>query len=403
MSAGSGQRRTTRLPLANGHTDCPIRVIRNNRSVPSDAEDDDRGGPSSILAVRESGSWRRSGRLAQGEGERAVVPEASVLFDRFLFAARSVGGARVMFQSLITDLVMLRHPGASEVAGPGGGDWGIDTYVGMLDDTVVVWQSKFFTSWNGEDQRKQVRDSFKQLMEKAQSENFVVDAWTLCVPCVLAPGEQQWFDRWAAKARREHGVAVTMWNGVKLRRLLMQADAVDVYKAYFTGEETQVPVQPLRTLQDVSTLNDALFVRQLEEAGHIETDAARGLFFAAEALARDLAAAGNADGIAALEELHLEVQSLWEEQFNTRVSGADSAGRMQDLVAEVLRGAAKCADPAGLRVRSAHRKGIAHRLVEDMRAGWVRHWRDIAAAHRGRPARESLAAELATGGSDDSS
>jgi hypothetical protein len=332
-----------------------------------------------------------------------VVPEASVLFGRFLFAAQSEGGARTMFQSLITDLVMLRHPGGSEVAGPGGGDWGIDTYVGKLDDTIVVWQSKFFMAWNGEDQRKQVRNSFKQLMEKSQSEGFVVDAWTLCVPCVLSPGEQQWFDRWAAKAKRDHGVEVTLWNGVRLRRFLMQADAVDVYKAYFTGEETQLPVEPLRTLQDVSSLSDALFVRQLEEAGHVETDAARGLFFAAEALARDLAAAGNADGVAALEELHLEVQLLWEEQFNARVSGADSVGRMPDLVGEVLRRAAACADPAGLRVRSAHRKGIAHRLVEDMRAGWVRHWRDIAAAHRGQPARESVAAELATGGSDGAS
>jgi hypothetical protein len=268
---------------------------------------------------------------------------------------------------------------------------------------VAVWQSKFFMTWNGEDQRKQVRGSFQQLMEKAQSQNFVVDAWTLCVPCVLAPGEQQWFDRWAARAKRDHGVVINLWNGVRLRRFLMQADAADVYKSYFTGEETQLQVEPLRTLQNVSSLSDALFVRQLEEAGHVETDAARGLFFAAEALARDLAAAGNAAGIAALEELHLEVQSLWEEQFNARLSGADSAGRMPDLVGEVLRGAAKCADPAGLRVRPAHRKGIAHRLVEDMRAGWVRHWRDVAAAHRGRSARESVAAELGTGGSDGTS
>jgi hypothetical protein len=53
-------------------------------------------------------------------------------------------------------------------------------------------------------------------------------------------------------------------------------------------------------------VSTALFVRQLEEAGHTETDAARGMFFAAEALARDLAARGNQAGVAALEELHLE-------------------------------------------------------------------------------------------------
>lgn len=322
-----------------------------------------------------------------------MLPEASVLFGRFQYEAGTEAGARVMFQGLITDLVTLRHPGASEVAGPGGGDWGIDTYVGRLDDTVVVWQSKYFLAWNGEDQRKQVRGSFKQVMDKARSENFAVDAWTLCVPCVLAPGEQQWFDGWAARMKREYGVAITLWNGVRLRQFLMQADARDVYNAYFSGTEEQ-HLEPVRILRDASSLSDALFVRQLEEAGHVETDAARGLFFAAEALARDLAAAGNTAGTAALEELHLEIQALWEDQFNARVAGADSAGRMPDLVGEVLRAAAQCVDPAGLRVRPAHRKGVAHRLVEDMRAGWVRHWREIAADHRGRSAREAVSAEL---------
>lgn len=330
-----------------------------------------------------------------------MVPEASVLFGRFLFEAGTEAGARVMFQSLITDLVAVRHPNASEVAGPGGGDWGIDTYVGRLDDSVVVWQSKFFTSWNGEDQRKQVRNSLDQLMDKAKSESFDVAAWTLCVPCVLAPSEQKWFDGWSARQKRTHpGVKIVLWNGVALRRQLMQPDAADVYRSYFTGDGAQPPAEPVRRAGDVSGLSDALFVRQLEEAGHIETDAARGLFFAAEALARDLASAGNDTGIAALEELHLEVQSLWEDQFNARVSGADADGTMGDFVAEVLRRAAQCADPVGLRLRPAHRKGIAHRLVEDVRAGWVRHWRDIAADHQGRPARETLVVELAAGTSE---
>ncbi|NGY66485.1 hypothetical protein G7043_47155 [Lentzea sp. NEAU-D13] len=213
------------------------------------------------------------------------------------------------------------------------------------------------------------------------------------MPCILPPDEQQWFDRWAAREGRKHAVKITMWNGVELRRQLMQPDAANVYRIHFTGNGAQ-PAEQVRMLADVSGLGDALFVRQLEEAGNVETDAARGLFFAAEALARDLASAGNEVGVNALNELHLDVQSLWEQHFNARVAAADDEGRMQGLVDQVLLEAGQWCDPEGLKLRPAHSKGVVHRLVEDARAGWVRHWRHIAAAHQGPAASDTIAAQL---------
>lgn len=219
----------------------------------------------------------------------------------------------------------------------------------------------------------------------------------MCVPCVLPPEEQKWFDNWIPRQNRDYGVKVQLWNGVELRRQLMQPDTDSVYRAYFADDGARYAAESVRVIGDVSDLGDALFVRQLEEAGQVETDAARGLFFAAEALVRDLAAAGNRAGVAALEELHLEVQSLWETQFNMRAPAADVQGRMVGFVEDVLREAAQCSDPEGLRLRPAHRRGVVHRLVEDMRAGWVRHWRDIAATHEGPPASETVAVYLTAG------
>lgn len=323
-----------------------------------------------------------------------LLPTPPVLFGRLQYEAKTESGARDVFQMLITDLIALQHPDANEVAGPGGGDWGIDTYVGRLDDNIFVWQSKFFLSWKGEDQRKQVRGSFNQLMGKAADEGLKVDAWTLCVPCVLPPDEQKWFDGWAAERRRKHGVEIRIWNGVRLRRMLMKPDAEDLCSAYFPTGSAVGRCEEVKVPDDVSGFSDALFVRQLEEAGHIETDAARGLFFAAEALARDLAATGNQAGMSALNELHLEVQSLWETQFNARIPDADDDGRMAGIVESVLREAGQCSDPEGIRLRPAHRKGIAHRLVENARAGWVCHWRDVAADHQGTPAGDTVATHL---------
>lgn len=326
-----------------------------------------------------------------------ALPQPPVLFGRLQYEAKSEGGAREAFQSMITDLVTLQHPTANEVAGPGGGDWGIDTYTGRLDSAVVVWQSKFFLSWTGDDQRKQVRQSFNQLTSKAASEGFTVSAWTLCVPCILPPKEQQWFDDWAARQLRDFAVRVSMWNGRELRRRLMQPDAEGIYEAYFLPGQAPPAAESVEIMADVSGLGDALFVRQLEEAGQVETDAARGLFFAAEALARSLAAAGNRAGVSALDELHLEIQSIWEGRFNLRVPSADASGKIAGLIDEVMDAVGKADDPEGLRLRPSHRRGIAHRLVEDARAGWVRHWREVATDHQGASAKEVVAAYIASG------
>ena len=73
-------------------------------------------------------------RPADSGGGRALatLPDVRALFSHFRLQAGSDAAARVEFQSLVTDLVDVRHPDANEVAGPGGTDWGIDTYVGSL-------------------------------------------------------------------------------------------------------------------------------------------------------------------------------------------------------------------------------------------------------------------------------
>jgi hypothetical protein len=324
-----------------------------------------------------------------------LLPASNILFRQFLYDTGTEAAARVKFQMMVTELIAVRYPTANEVAGPGGSDWGIDTYVGQLDDSVAVWQSKFFLDWKGEDQRGQIRASFTELIKKADEKGFRVDAWTLCVPCVLPPAEQQWFDGWATRMRRVHKVPkIDIWNGTELRRQLAQEDAAAVRDEYLSPVGGTESSEPVATAEDLHDLETALFVRQLEEAGYIETDAARGLFFAAEALARDLVARGNVAGVAALQELHLEIHNLWEQKFNASLPLADNNGRMAGLIEVVTKEAACCPDPAGLRLRPTHRSGIVHRLVEDAKAGWVSHWRAIATGHEGVSAKEVIAAQL---------
>jgi len=309
---------------------------------------------------------------------------------RFLYDSGGSGAARERFQTMVTDLLSVRYPNANEVASPSGSDWGIDTYVGELDGAIIAWQSKFFPQWTGESQRGNVRASFNEIVAKARVKGFTIVAWTLYVPCILPPEEQRWFDGWKKRQERDYGIKCALVNGSLLRRHLMQPDAERVRAQYFPDAGTPPsPVEPVAVYDGSEDLSDTLFVMQLEEAGYRENDAAKGLFYAAEALVRDIASRGDAAAIAAINEVHLEVHHIWETQYNTRVPQADKLGRISGLVEQVMLEAAACADPPEVNLRPAHRRGMAHRLVEDQRAGWVVHWREIAAQHGSARERET--------------
>lgn len=313
------------------------------------------------------------------------IPGHDVLFPLFAAESGSSGSARARFQRLITDMVGIRVPTASEVAGSGGYDWGIDTYVGRLDETVAVWQSKYFADWKGETQRGQVRDSFNEIVKKASHHGFKISSWTLCVPCVLPPEEQLWFDKWRTGKKRQYKFPIELWNGIELRRQLSQPDMRDVFTSYFptlTGAGT-AQSYPVPDLQNPEALEDALFVRQLKEAGYVETDAAKGLFFAAEAMARDVAARAQSREVDALSALHLDAHGLWEDRFNEFHTQADEHGRIPGLIKNVMSAAAEMQNPPDLLLHAAHRKGLLHRLVEASKAGWTIQWKTVAQEHTG--------------------
>lgn len=162
-----------------------------------------------------------------------TLREPELLFRRFEEDAGTKGGARHKFQLLVTDLVKLQHPSASTVEGPGGRDWGIDTYVGELNGALNVWQSKFLLQWKTRHPQDQVRSSFKHVVKAASQHGFAVKSWTLCVPCILSPDQQKWFDGWADRMLRLHAIDVTLWNGTELRHRLLDKNARDIAAAYF--------------------------------------------------------------------------------------------------------------------------------------------------------------------------
>src|SRR5687768_15519744 len=86
-----------------------------------------------------------------------------------------VAGAREKFEDLSSQLVCAEHPAAARPR-VSKGDGGIDVHVGELTspDGIDVYQCKFFPLGLGEDQKGQIRKSFKTCRE-----NFKVRRWVL--------------------------------------------------------------------------------------------------------------------------------------------------------------------------------------------------------------------------------
>jgi hypothetical protein len=317
-----------------------------------------------------------------------TFPESSKLFERFAIDAGTDGAARANFQLLVTDLVMVVHPDATTVEGAGGRDWGIDTVAGELaGGEVRLWQSKFVLSWQNKNPRTQVYASYNSAKKKAGQHGYKLKTWTLVVPCILAPEELKWFQTWAKGRLKADDVAVSLWDGPQLRHKLQSTDAEHIARHYFphlfpmpTGLP-QAKKAEVAHLADPAAYADALFVRQLREAGRTETDAASANFFATDALVRDLAEKGEAEAVAAMRDLELEVRTIWESEFSKKAPHADADGRISDLIDEVIDRAGSCDDPDGLALNKAHKRGTAHRIVEHRWAGWVTHWRDVADDH----------------------
>lgn len=332
------------------------------------------------------------------------LAEPELLFARFTQGALTVSGARAQFELFVLDLVKVEHPTANTVKGKGGRDWGIDTLVGSLSGgRLAIWQCKYVPAWEDDGPRGQVRDSFKSAVDHATEHKYTIATWTLCVPCALAPVEQKWFDGWASRQKRDTGIEIAISNGYDLRHKLLFEDNKPVRAEYFpdtlpSGEATALleRVHNIDETADLAQFDGALFVKQLHEAGEAETDSARGLFFATDALVRDYEAKADAAALAALRELHVDAHRIWEQRFNAESPNAGGDGRIPGLHGRVMNDVEGRPDPAGMRVklRGAHRMGAVHRLVEDEKAGWVIHWRDVVKAHRSTGSSAGVVPEL---------
>ncbi|MDJ0347369.1 serine/threonine protein kinase [Streptomyces sp. H10-C2] len=297
----------------------------------------------------------------------------------------SADGARADFEKMLGQLAGATNPNVRMIAA-NPGDWGIDAFAGDLGGAITVWQSKYFMPITTTNQSQQIRESLANGLKAAAANDHTIAIWILCIPSSMDGPAAQWWDGWKKKQEKEHDIIIELWDENTLVRKLHSPEGDQVRRAYyepFTAAPVALVQEQLRLVLDVeddkaAALDSALFVRQMTEAGHIELDSAKQQFFNADLVAREIAHKAVPTEMAALRSVDATLHAVWEMQFNE--CSAEDANKLHGRVWREVRSEHDKL-PKVLRLEVVHSWGLVHRLVDSRRAGWVRHWRQIARGH----------------------
>jgi hypothetical protein len=329
----------------------------------------------------------QGGVMTAAAATQLASGEPPINFAAHQFRAGNISGAREDFEQMLAMLIAAIHPGARLIsANPG--DWGIDVLLGDLSGLVVIWQAKYF--WPSVTRAKQanIRESFNSAVTHAERNGYQVQRWVLCVPSSMDAPTAKWWDGWRTRKQRETGVVIDLWHETELRNLLITPDAAHVRRHYYdpyvpnvVPEQRRAPVRPVDEAAETG-LDRALFVRQLRAAAHVEVAAAKREFFNAELMVREVTDKGLPAELDALSEADAVVHGIWEAGFNLATQRRPVDPLLPGLHADVMREIrGSVAFPDALRAGPVHRCGLMHRVVDDRRAGWVTHWREVIREH----------------------
>lgn len=293
-------------------------------------------------------------------------------------------GSRSVFAALVTQCARAQHPSARSIR-PDPGDEGVDTYVGEFDGELRVYQAKYFCDGVGSAQQAQIRESWKQCVERQK--NLVL--WTLCLPIDLSVPETKWWQRWKKRASESSGIHIELWSKDDFVAFSTRSDLASIFDLalnrgvkHGTAEEViaamqaAVPAASVKRLPSDSHLEDALFVRKLEAAGVTQHRSARTAFYNFELLRASIEQGGNPDEVAALEDLQERVFDVWEDTFNASAPSRLGSSLFVDVNARIVQ-----EDQTRLRTtlpaQMIHKKGALQYWADLCEAGWTADFKTI--------------------------
>jgi hypothetical protein len=310
---------------------------------------------------------------------------ATVNFLMLQARAGTEEGARVRFAQLVVDVVKVLHGNVRDIrANPG--DWGIDAFVGTLDEgeSVMVWQSKFFINEVAKAQQTQIDESFASCMKAAEREGHVVRAWTLCIPRSMDGPTTKWWEGWRKEQEKKHSLVIELWEEARFREIF-RAPQMELIAAEYFGAEPVSRVRELESPADAETFDEMLFIKQLV-AAQLDPAPAKYEFFNAELLRREASDKSGERAQKFLDGLQEVLYGMWSHRWQASCERNAGDPLLPGLHSEVMSAieqlhAAPASGDDVVPMHVAHRKGAMHQVVETGRAGWIREFRKLAEEH----------------------
>lgn len=309
--------------------------------------------------------------------------------------AGTVEGARTLFEKLIVHLMKVQYKDAKRIRSERG-DWGIDAIKGELSSgTCIVWQAKYFINGIDEPQKKQIRNSFEQVVKKSKEKGFKINTWYLCIPCSLSPEETKWWESWHKKKTKETNIRIGLIDETEIEARLMTSDAEHIRLGFFGDVPSMVNyyLQSIRGMKerDIQQLPDeklyekSIFIKKLIVAGIQETIAARTQFFNAELLKSEIHDKGDDNELNELLSLYEKIRSMWESRFNEALNSENPEREVPKVYSKMLQSIENM-DKEILRspklmASFLHKQGFMQQLADRCEIGWTQDFRTLDDEH----------------------
>lgn len=135
-------------------------------------------------------------------------------WEAFIRMHGGIVGARDCFEQVCSELLIKENSGKDvHRINSAGGDGGIDIYISNDDESVDIYQCKFFIDHLDPSKWRQIKSSFKTLISRHSY--FKIKTWYLCLPKLLSADEIAVYEKFKQEMKCEN-IFIRLIDGKEL-------------------------------------------------------------------------------------------------------------------------------------------------------------------------------------------
>ena len=302
---------------------------------------------------------------------------------KYLIDIHGDQGARDIFEKICIQIFQREFGSEAKAIRLSQGDGGIDILVGNLPNSKVIYQCKFFPDKLGASQKQQINDSFDTVMN-----NYKPEKWCLCLPLILNKEEIFWWSKWKVDHENPN-LEIELCDGsyliTKLKEYEMYSQIFDddirnnlqKILEQMSEHKNSIANEIIYGYDDVENVvpdyQDYIFVKMLESAKIIDTDACIIDFYNAEIAMRSAISKDSVEGIRVYENLKAKIHSLWRTQYRIECDTSDGnnlLGKVYQRIEDTDNSLLKSGSEYSLLAKN----GILHQLADEKKLGWIENY-----------------------------